>query len=237
MMPYLVFDIETAALPFDDYDPARQEYLLRGCTTPEEIERQKSMLSLNGLTAQVVCIGMVYIESLDAEPKGYVYSTVPGAEDSEEKTLSDGSLWRRMEETSLLERWWEIVGRRPVHLISFNGRGFDCPFLMLRSAMLGIRPTRNLMDGTRYRYDRHTDLQDELAFYNYSSGIGPMKRFNMDFYCKTFGITSPKEAGVTGDQVPALFAAGEHETIAAYCLRDVFSTWQLYRHWKNYLDV
>ena len=210
---------------------------MRGAETEEDRERQQRNMSLNGLTAQLVSIGMVYAESLEAEPKGFVYSNVPGAEESHEETLPDGSLWRTMNERELFERWWEVLELRPSHLVSFNGRGFDCPFLMLRSAALGIRPGRNLMGGTRYRYDLHTDLQDELAFFGFSSGISPLKRFNLDFYCKSFGITSPKEEGVTGDMVPDMFYQGEHRKIAEYCIRDVFSTWKLFCHWKEYLDV
>ncbi len=236
-MSFLVFDIETAALPFESFDDAQQEYLMRGCETQEEREKQLRNMSLNALTAQVVCIGMVYIKSLQAEPKGFVYSNVPGEESGGEEELPDGSTWRRMTENELFKRWWEVLEKKPAHLISFNGRGFDCPFLMLRSTALGIRPSRNLMGGTRYRYDLHTDLQDELAFFSFSSRNSPLKRFNLDFYCKVFGITSPKEEGITGDMVPKLFAEGEHKTIAEYCLRDVYSTWKLFRHWKEYLDV
>lgn len=235
-MAYLVFDIESAALPFDSLDEARREYLLRGFETEEEQERQIACMSLNGLTAQVVCIGMVYAESLDSEPKGVVYSTVEA--DPGDGNLDDGSLWRRMSERELLERWWELLRKGGLHLVTFNGRGFDCPFLMLRSAALGVHPSRNLMAGTKFNYGAHTDLADELSYFGFPSrNIAPLKRFNLDFYCKAFGITSPKEEGVTGDMVPRLFAEGEHKTIAEYCLRDIYSTWGLFKRWKEYLDV
>ena len=235
-MPYLIFDIESAALPFESFDDARQEYLLRGFETEEEREQQIANMSLNGLTAQVVCIGMIYAESLESDVKRIVYSNVES--DPGDGTLPDGSLWRRMTERELLERWWELFRKSGLHLVSFNGRGFDCPFLMLRSAMLGVRPTRNLMAGTKFNYGAHTDLLDELSYFGFpSKTIAPMKRFNLDFYCKAFGITSPKEEGITGDMVPKLFAEGRHEIIAEYCMRDIDSTWRLLKHWKQYLDV
>ncbi|MGE3800961.1 MAG: hypothetical protein AB7H80_08070 [Candidatus Kapaibacterium sp.] len=112
-MSYLVFDIETASLPFDSFDQARQDYLLRGAETEEDREKQKRAMSLNGLTAQVVCIGMVYAESFEAEPKGFVLSNVPG--ESGEEVLPDGSVWRSMSEVNLLEQWWDILERRPAH--------------------------------------------------------------------------------------------------------------------------
>lgn len=236
-MGFLVFDIETAALPFDDFDPARQEYLLRGCKDDEERQERINMMSLNPLTAQVATIGMLHVPAYDAEPKGYVYSNV-GASEPEE-TLPDGTLWRKMSEKDMLVKWWEILSHSPrhdrFHLISFNGRSFDCPFLMLRSVALKVRPTRNLMDGTRWRWDAHTDLQEELVFRS-TDRSGAMRRFNFDFYCKSFGITSPKSEQIAGHKVPEFFRAGEHRTIAEYCMRDVRATWELYKVWKEYLN-
>ena len=140
-MSYLVFDIESAPLPFSSFDEARQEYLLRGTESDEEVAQRKGEMALNGLTGRVVSIGMVYVESLEAEPKGFVYSGLPDGEEGREEVLPDGSSWRAMSERAMLEKWWEILARRKVELVSFNGRGFDAPYLMLRSAALGIRPS------------------------------------------------------------------------------------------------
>lgn len=241
-MIYLVFDIETSALPFEHFDEAQQEYLLRDATTEEEREQKKRLMSLNPLTAQVVALGMVTSSSLDGEIKGCVFSSY-GAEENgqpQESTLSDGSKWCTMSERELMRRWWDILRKGKTgggyHLISFNGRGFDSPFLMLRSAALRVKPSRNLMDGTRWKYDRHTDLQEELAFKN-NDRNGAMRRFNFDFYCKSFGIKSPKSEGLTGNDVPEFYRAGRHQEIAEYCLRDVKATWELFKFWKEYISL
>jgi hypothetical protein len=241
-MSYLVFDIETSSLAFEDLDETQQEYLLRGAKSEEEEEDRKRQMSLNPLTARVVALGMVSVSSLDAEPRGCVYSNT-GADDGSEEVegiLSDGSIWRSMPERDLLRKWWEVLGkargRGGCTLISFNGRGFDCPFLMLRSAALRVKPSRNLMDGSRWRYDGHVDLQEELCFKNFGSN-GALRRFNFDFYCKSFGIKSPKGEGITGYEVPQFWVDGRHHEIAEYCLRDVWATWELYKFWKEYLVV
>ncbi len=239
-MIYLVFDIETSALPFEGFDESQQEYLLRGAATDAEREDRKRMMSLNPLTAQVVSLGMVSCNSLDGQPKGCVYSSYGAEENGEpyESTLSDGSKWCMMSERQLLAKWWDALAKGRsgggYSLISFNGRGFDCPFLMLRSAALRVKPSRNLMDGTRWKYDRHIDLQEELAFKN-NDRNGAMRRFNFDFYCKSFGIKSPKGEGITGYQVPEFYQQGRHKEIAEYCLRDVWATWELFKFWKEYL--
>ncbi len=235
-MPYLVFDIETSALPFEELDPARQEYLLRGCKDDEEREQRINLMSLNPLTAQVVTIGMLYMHNYDAPPRAFVYSNcdTPMTED----VLPDGTVWRGMSESDMLRKWWDGLSQSrhsdKLHLISFNGRSFDCPFLMLRSAALKIRPTRNLMDGTRWRWDDHTDLQEELCFKS-TDRTGATRRFNFDFYCRAFGITSPKSEAIAGHKVPEFFREGRHREIAEYCMRDVRATWELYRYWREFL--
>src|SRR5208283_1805834 len=69
-MAKLVFDIETSALPLEQFDPVQQEYLFREAENlPDpaaraarraEIQRQ---FSLWPLTGQVVCIAMVNADS------------------------------------------------------------------------------------------------------------------------------------------------------------------------------
>jgi hypothetical protein len=236
-MSYLVFDIETAAVPFDGLEESQQEYLLRNCTTEEEKKREMDLMSLNPLTSQVVAIGMLHSRSHDADPAGCIYTT--GERTTEEQKLPDGTKWCEMPEKDLLGKWWEILARGSQNnggytLVSFNGRGFDAPFLMLRSAMLRVKPSRNMMDGTKFNYKKHTDLQDELSFYNYGKS-GPSRRFNFDFYCKAFGIPSPKGEGITGADVPEFFRSGRTREIAEYCMRDVHATWELFKVWKEYL--
>src|ERR1019366_2666964 len=64
LMNTLIFDIETVPLPFDtSFDPAQQEYLLRGTTTEEERELRKGWGALNPLTGKVVCIGTLVHET------------------------------------------------------------------------------------------------------------------------------------------------------------------------------
>jgi hypothetical protein len=76
------------------------------------------------------------------------------------------------------------------------------------------------------------DLADQLSFYG---AIEWKRRFNLDFYCRAFGIESSKSHGVTGSDVNALFAAQKFREIALYCLRDVVATAELYKKWRQFL--
>ncbi len=101
---------------------------------------------------------------------------------------------------------------------------------MLRSALLGIRPSRDLMIGTRYQTPHHVDLLEELTYH------GTTRKFNLDFYCKSFGVESPKSHGITGYDINDYFRAKRYAEIADYCLGDVVATAQLYKKWKDLLS-
>ena len=90
-MATLVFDIETSALPIENFDEAQQEYLFREAkrlpTKCREMRQARGNHPLHVLwpfTSQVVCIAM-----LNAEPlRGQVLFI---AEDFEEDAGEDGA--------------------------------------------------------------------------------------------------------------------------------------------------
>ena len=234
-MPRLVFDIETSALPLEHFDEAQQEYLLRDALRlPEGPEREARraeilpQLSLWPLTAQVVCIAMLNAESL----RGKVLFTAEDHED--EAQAGPVEFVPCVDEGELLTTFWDLA-RHYDGVVTFNGRGFDVPFLYLRSAALNIPISRRDWLGYRYATEPHCDLADQLTFYGVSGRDGAARKFNLDFYCKAFGIESPKGQGVTGMDIGRLLAEGRNRDIAEYCLRDVRATVELYRIWRERL--
>ena len=240
MERYLAFDIETASIDFEEFSESQQEYIIRGAASDDEIEQKKFMMGLSPFTAQVVCIGLQLMEGERGEyevKNEAAFSTLPNYEDDEGKEieLESGKQCFLYTERGLLDQFWKIISKyNDATLISFNGRNFDVPFLMLRSALLKIRPSRNLMNGTKWNYKGHIDLIDELSFYN-PSPYSASKRFNFDFYTRAFGITSPKSEGIDGSMVTQLYKEGDIATISDYCLRDINATWELFLVWQKYL--
>ena len=156
------------------------------------------------------------------------------AEDFEEEAPEAGGVEYRpcCEETELLEAFWEVA-RRYDHVVTFNGRGFDVPFLYLRSGVLNVPITRKDWLGYRYATEPHCDLAEQLTFYGVSGREGAARKFNLDFYCKAFGIESPKSHGVSGTDVNDMMQSGRYREIAQYCVRDVRATVELYQIWKS----
>jgi len=235
-MARLVFDIETSALPLDRFDEAQQEYLFRECgkladegarnTRRTEIAQ---MCSLWPFTAQVVCVAMLNADT----SRGQVLFT---AEDFEEAADEAGPVEfvPCVDEVELLTAFWDVAKHYET-IVTFNGRGFDVPFIYLRSALLNVPISRKDWLGYRYQTEPHCDLAEQLTFYGVSGRDGAARRFNLDFYCKAFGIESPKAYGVTGTDIGAMLAEGRFREIAEYCLRDVKATVLLYQIWKERL--
>ncbi|MDB6018326.1 MAG: hypothetical protein JWR19_2815 [Pedosphaera sp.] len=236
-MATLVFDIETSALPLENFDEAQQEYLFRDAQKiPDEAAREtrhaeiRRQFNLWPFTAQVVCIAMLNADTVRGQSL-YV------AEEHEEADLAEAGpveFVPCVDEVELLTAFWDIAQHYET-IVTFNGRGFDVPFLYLRSALLNVPIKRKNWLGYRYQVEPHCDLAEQFTFYGVSGREGAARRFNLDFYCKAFGIESPKSHGVTGMDVNDLMAAGKYREIAEYCLRDVQATVLLYQVWKERL--
>ena len=235
-MATIVFDIETSALPPENFDEAQREYLFREAkkiadepareTKRAEIRQQ---FNLWPFTAQVVCVAMLNADT----QRGQVLFL---AEDFEEAEGEAGPVefMPCADEFELLTAFWDVA-KHYDSVVTFNGRGFDVPFIYLRSALLNVPISKKNWLGYRYTVEPHCDLAEQFTFYGVSGRDGAARRFNLDFYCKAFGIESPKSHGVTGMDVNTLMAEGKFREIAEYCLRDVRATMELYRIWKERL--
>lgn len=220
-MARIIFDIETVGRDFDSLDKSTQEYLLRRAKadTDEEVKEVKESLSFYPLTGEIVAIGMLNPET----QKGAVYfqtdeSLLPFEE--------DGIRFESGTEKDILTKFWQAI-KSCKEFVTFNGRAFDCPFILIRSAVHKIKPSRDLMP-PRYN-STHIDLFDQLTFFGASR-----QRFNLDMWCKTFGIESPK-SDFTGYAVKELFTNKRYTDIARYCAKDLKATKELFYCWENYI--
>jgi 3'-5' exonuclease len=217
-MKKLVIDIETVGTPWEDHDAYVREYLIKGMNEAEA-EEEKRRGALSPFTGRIVAIGVVNAET----GKSCAMYEVPGQTDvitrkDGNRTLISGT------EKQILEKFWDYLGKGD-RFISFNGRQFDGPFLMIRSAINGVTPKRDLV-GNRYRFHPNCDLREVL---NFNGTVNRRQmRFNLDLACKAFGIVSSKADGMDGRSVATLYSAGRYEDIALYCLEDVRATSELY---------
>lgn len=233
-MPRLVFDIETTGESWDGMDEMTQHVLARWIKKEfgegEEYENAladlKNGLGFSPLTGEIVAIGVLDVD----KNQGAVYYQSPGIP---QEDVKEGSCaLKAMTEKEMLLAFWKGA-EKYTEFISYNGRCFDAPFLAIRSAIHGIRPSKNLMEG-RYPYQqkncRHVDLQDELTFYG-----AVQRKGGLHMWARAFGIKSPKADGTTGDDVAELFRNKKYLDIAKYNVGDLVATKELYEKWEKFV--
>jgi hypothetical protein len=237
-MAKLVFDIETTGLPLDGFDAVQSEYLFREAENladpAQRLARRADIqrcFSLWPLTGQIVCIAMANAESQRGKVL-FLGGTDKPAEQAESPAQVE--FVPCADETEMLTRFWDAATHYD-SIVTFNGRTFDVPFLYLRSALLNVRISRKDWLGYRFHTEPHCDLLEQLTFYNVSGRDGAARRFNLDFYCKAFGIPSPKSHGITGMDVGPMMAEGRGREVAEYCWGDVQATVKLHAIWKERL--
>ena len=123
---------------------------------------------------------------------------------------------RREPEAAFLRRTWQRLAGRT--LVTFHGRGFDLPVLELRSLKHAVpvgRPSSGAASA-----GGHFDVKEALT------SNGAAQAAPLDLYAKLVGLPGKEE--VVGADVQKLYAAGDLDRIAAYCMTDVVQTYLLF---------
>jgi hypothetical protein len=230
----LVFDIEMVGEDFDSMDELTKQDLMKSLPDravdekryQSELEELKRKLVFSPLTGKVIAIGVYNPD----ESKGAVY--YDAGKSKPEDTEIDNIKYVAMNEAEMLTKFWALA---EVHdeFISFFGRRSDVPYMMIRSAIHGIRPTRDL---TSNRYANlaapsavHYDLAELLSF----NGLA-MYRGSLHRWCRAFGIDTPKTDEMAGDKVGQAYKDGKYLEIAKYNALDIIATAKLYDYWDRY---
>jgi len=215
-MNVLVFDIET----IPDVESGKRLYNLNGLSDKEAAEvmftrrRQETDGSSDFIRhhlQKIVAISVL----LSTSDQLNVWTL--GNADSSEKVI--------------LERFFEGIEKYTPILVSWNGGGFDLPVIHYRSLLHGVQAPRYWETGkddqgfrwnnylSRF-HERHTDLMDVIAAYQYRS-VAPLTEI-----ASMLGF--PGKMGMSGDKVWDAYLDGEIEAIRNYCESDVLNTYLVY---------
>jgi len=213
----LVFDIETVGASFDDLNKADQDYLLNSLEKGSVPKEAKQRTGLHPLYGFVAFIGMINPNS----GKGRVLGLT-------KKSFTPANKKFKYEyfrsEAGLLKMFWQIVEEYE-HIITYNGKRFDVPFLIFRSLVNKVVIPVNLN-----RSGSHTDLMQAIRPYG-------TRVYKLEAICKALGITNPKEKGVSGLHVAKLYRNKKFQEIIDYVSRDAISTADLYKYWRTFAPV
>lgn len=123
-------------------------------------------------------------------------------------------------EAAVLREFWTAV-RDTAHgvlpLVTFNGRAFDLPLLMVRSRLLGVTNAPEL-NVDRYR-SPHPDLLALLTFH------GALPARSLKWFAKRFGLDTSD--AFSGREIATLYEDGNWDAIRSHCDSDVTLTRQL----------
>jgi predicted PolB exonuclease-like 3'-5' exonuclease len=130
-----------------------------------------------------------------------------------------GVIGEHDDEFGMLNDFSSFVEQRRPHLVTFNGRSFDLPVIMLRCLRHGV-PLRFFFNDKDYRY-RYSDA-GHIDLYDFLSEHGAARVGSLDAIAHVIGL--PGKVGVDGSQVEGLYTAGQIQLIKNYCLMDVAQT-------------
>jgi len=217
-METLTFDIETIPqqTPLSEAQQTElkkkvDRYFWNKPRTKEaEKEATRMVMGTNPFLGKIVCIGLM------RQTKDDIFDTIA--------LIGD-------EKTDILERFWGILAKYGNgSYISFNGLGFDVPFIIKRSMVLGIPQTNGYFVNTR-RFQKypHFDVMQIVSDWNIGNSV------TLDLLCDQLGIKTPKGGDIKAKDVEQAFLDGRIDDIAAYCLRDVKATYKAYEVVKQYV--
>ena len=138
-------------------------------------------------------------------------------------------------ETEILQRFFEGIDKYTPTIVSWNGSGFDLPVIHYRSLLNGVQAPRYWETGkddqgfrwnnylSRF-HERHTDLMDVLAGYQYRS-VAPLTEI-----ASMLGF--PGKMGMSGDKVWDTYLEGDIASIRNYCESDVLNTYLVYLRYE-----
>jgi len=210
MSKTIVFDIET--IPNDNISRATEEvldekfqkwlsYEDKELSSLEKENLRNKLRSINPYFGKVATVG-IYCPEADKE-EGLHLGDFNG-------------------EKELLERVWELFNRTDL-FITFNGLGFDVPFLLTRSLVHNIIPdNRNFKTTRRFQRSPHYDTMMILGDWDIR------KTPSLRLACEAFGIPSPKEEAVKAENVYDYYLKGDIQKVSDYCVKDVRATYSLF---------
>jgi predicted PolB exonuclease-like 3'-5' exonuclease len=208
----LVFDIETVpAVELRKVPPTIGQAIAKHAERNEWDEQK--VMSLSPYLGQVVSLAVGNGEQ-DPRTQDVTVFVVPppGA------SLAALPMWiRPVSEPELLRAFWTLASQASC-VVSYNGRGFDVPFLVGRSLIHGV-PVRVDLQSSPYSLRPHLDLFNVLSSGG-GYGRGPA---SLDVVCWALGLSSPKES-MDGSMVASTYARGDVAQIALYNAGDVRAT-------------
>jgi DNA polymerase elongation subunit (family B) len=176
-MDYVTLDIETVPLP-EVYDPKDPNVL--DYLMSKETSR---IMGFHPVFSKIIVVG---IKEPDDEP--IIYDG-----DDERRILSDV--------------WDYFDDHRGVKIVTFNGYGFDVPFIKVRSFINEIQPTIDI-NTNKWMMEGSNHFDCMLAFSHKDTFLW----VSLEILCRLHGIEVPEDK-IESREVMAYYRSGDWESI------------------------
>jgi hypothetical protein len=172
----------------------------RSCT-----DEQFRLLALHAEYGRVLAIGVIVEEDWQVVHRGLLGRERPSGRFHLDEGRTMRAFWRLLQGFN--------AGRDLV--IGHNVLDFDLPFIYKRSLINRVHPSI-LFSFARYRSAPIFDTMREWAHWNPHAPL-----MSLEQLAEVLGVGLAKTEGMDGGRVYDEYLAGDHDRVAAYCLRDV----------------
>ena len=210
----LVLDIKTIKKNLDqDFTAYQKEYLTQ---YDEGESRFENKMALYPQTGQIISIGAKNI----VNGRGFV---IFDAQNQFKENFQDDNrnltLYGSQNEKEILTVFWNLIASMQKggfdlnRLITFNGKSFDVPFILYRSAVQQVKITHSL--GVKSPGHFHIDLLEEVSF------MRKIRKFNLDIIAHSLGVASHRSEDYNNEAVNIWYEEQSFDEIAFYSYDDV----------------
>jgi DNA polymerase elongation subunit (family B) len=155
--------------------------------------------AFDGTFSRIVCIGLL--------------------EFSDQMEARSAVAWYGDNERELLRQFWARIAQdRPSLIITHNGLGFDLPFIKKRSIVHQVKPTYDV-NLAKFRTE---PVYDTMAIWSNWDTRGWVK---LDVLARALNVETKSGSG---EQVAEMWAKGQGQDLAQYCLQDTYVTYACY---------
>lgn len=155
--------------------------------------------AFDGTFSRIVCIGLL--------------------EFSDQMEARSAVAWYGDNERELLRQFWARIAQdRPSLIITHNGLGFDLPFIKKRSIVHQVKPTYDV-NLAKFRTE---PVYDTMAIWSNWDTRGWVK---LDVLARALNVETKSGSG---EQVAEMWAKGQGQDLARYCLQDTYVTYACY---------
>lgn len=128
-------------------------------------------------------------------------------------------------EREMISNFFAFINKSEPKLVSFNGKNFDMPVLVLRALKYNIKANAYL-DTTSDKFNHYKSRYNEQKHCDLFESLGAWRGVRLDTLCAMANL--PGKYDTHGSDVMTLFYQNKLDKIHEYCESDVLNTYMLF---------